>query len=187
MVALLFGYAPGFLPTSKTSPPNATPSSISALPQHGSMLITLAGTNRERPGLREAMAACREDDTLVVCLPDARAILAELTARQVKLNLGGSVHDPTDAVGRLLFNVLAMVAEFEADLIRLCTRVGVKVAKVTARLRGKQPMLNPRQEAHVVGLYRTGENSTGELADLFSVGRSTVYRALERDERQVRS
>jgi hypothetical protein len=33
------------------------------------------------------------------------------------LNLGGSVHDPTDPVGRLLFNVLAMVAEFESDLI----------------------------------------------------------------------
>ena len=33
-----------------------------------------------------------------------------------------SVYDPTDAVGRLLFNVLAMVAEFESDLIRLRTR-----------------------------------------------------------------
>jgi hypothetical protein len=34
----------------------------------------------------------------------------------VKLSLGRSIHDPTDPVGRLLFNVLAMVAEFEADL-----------------------------------------------------------------------
>jgi len=40
----------------------------------------LTGTNRERPGLREAMAACRDGDTLVVTkldrlarsLPDAR-------------------------------------------------------------------------------------------------------------------
>jgi putative transposase len=29
----------------------------------------------------------------------------------------------------LLFNMLAMVAEFEADLIRLRTREGMKVAK----------------------------------------------------------
>ena len=34
------------------------------------------------------------------------------------LSLGGSIHDPTDPVGRLLFNVLAMVAEFESDLIQ---------------------------------------------------------------------
>jgi hypothetical protein len=89
----------------------------------------LTGTNRERPGLREALAACRAGDTLVVTkldrlarsLPDARAIADELTARQISLSLGGSVYDPTDAVGRLLFNVLAMVAEFESDLIRLRT------------------------------------------------------------------
>ena len=45
----------------------------------------LTGTNRERPGLREALAACRAGDTLVVTkldrlarsLPDARAIAPE--------------------------------------------------------------------------------------------------------------
>jgi DNA invertase Pin-like site-specific DNA recombinase len=34
-----------------------------------------------------------------------------------------------DPVGRLLFNVLAVVAEFESDLIRLGTREGMTVAK----------------------------------------------------------
>ena len=72
------------------------------------------------------MAACREGDTLVVTkldrlarsLPDVRAIADELTARQVRLRLGASVYDPNDPAGRLLFNVLVMVAEFESDLIR---------------------------------------------------------------------
>ena len=63
-------------------------------------------------------------DRLARSLPDARAIADELIAGQVRLNLGGSVSDPTDPVGRLLFNVLAMVAEFESDLIRLRTREG---------------------------------------------------------------
>jgi DNA invertase Pin-like site-specific DNA recombinase len=148
----------------------------------------LTGTNRDRPGLREAMAACREGDTLVVAkldrlarsLPDARAIADELTVRQVRLSLGASVYHPNDAVGRLLFNVLALVAEFESDLIRLRTREGMKVAKAKGRLRGKQPKLNPRQEAHLVALLESGEHSTAELADLFGVGRSTVYRAEQR-------
>jgi hypothetical protein len=42
-----------------------------------------------------------------------------------------------------------------------------------------------RQEAHRVALHRAGEHSTAELGDLFGVGRSTVYRALERDSRRV--
>ena len=152
----------------------------------------LTGTNRDRPGLREALAACREGDTLVVTkldrlarsLPDAREILDDLTRRAVQLSLGGSLHDPTDPVGRLLFNVLAMVAEFEADLIRLRTREGMRVAKAKGRLRGKQPKLNPRQEAHLVALHRAGEHSTAELGDLFGVARSTVYRAIRRDQRR---
>jgi len=90
------------------------------------------------------------------------------------------VYDPTAPVGRLLFNVLAMVAEFESDLIRLRTREGMKVAKAKGRLRGKQPKLNQRQEAHLVALLMGGDHSIAELADLFGVARSTVYRAVER-------
>jgi DNA invertase Pin-like site-specific DNA recombinase len=150
----------------------------------------LTGTNRDRPGLREALAACREGDTLVVTkldrlarsLPDARDIADELTHRHVKLSLGGSLHDPNDPVGRLLFNVLAIVAEFEADLIRMRTREGMRVAKAKGHLRGTQPKLNPRQEAHLVALHRAGEYSSAELGDLFGVARSTVYRAIQRDQ-----
>jgi DNA invertase Pin-like site-specific DNA recombinase len=150
----------------------------------------LTGRRRDRPGLREAMAACRTGDTLVVTkldrlarsVPDARDIIEELTDRGVSLSIGGSVHDPSDPVGRLLFNVLAMVAEFEADLIRMRTREGMKVARAKGRLRGKQPKLTPQQEAVLVGLYEAGEHTSGELAALFGVARSTVYRALERHQ-----
>jgi DNA invertase Pin-like site-specific DNA recombinase len=145
----------------------------------------LTGTNRDRPGLREALAACRAGDTLVVTkldrlarsLPDARAIADELTARQVSLNLGGSLYDPTDAVGKLLFNVLAMVAEFEADLIRLRTKEGMRIAKAKGHLRDKHPKLSRQQEAHLVSLVHFGDYSTAEVAELINVGRSTVYRA----------
>jgi len=148
----------------------------------------LTGTTRARPGLSEALAACRGGDTLVVTkldrlarsLPDARDIVDELTARNVKLNLGGSVHDPTDPVGRLLFNVLAMVAEFEADLIKIRTREGMKLARARGRLRGKQPKLSASQEAHLVTLHQDGSHTSSELAELFSVARSTVYRAIQR-------
>src|SRR5436853_7175588 len=81
----------------------------------------LTGTNRQRPGLREALAACRDGDTLVVTKldrlarspPDARSIADELTARDVRLSLGGSVYDPHDAAGRMVCNVLSMVAACE--------------------------------------------------------------------------
>jgi DNA invertase Pin-like site-specific DNA recombinase len=84
--------------------------------------------------------------------------------REVKLSIGGCVHDPTDPVGRLLFNVLAMVAEFESDLIRLRTKEGMRVAKAKGRLRGRQPKLNSRQEAHLVALHRAGEHGPADIS-----------------------
>lgn len=92
----------------------------------------LTGTNRQRPGLQNALAAGRNTDTLVVTkldrlarsLPDARDIVDELTARNACLQIGASLHDPTDPVGRLLFNVLAMSAEFHGDVIRATNEGG---------------------------------------------------------------
>jgi len=121
-------------------------------------------------------------DRLARSVPDARAIADELTAREVKLNIGGSVHDPTDPIGKLLFTALSMVAEFEADLGRLRTREGMAIAKAKGRLRGKKPKLSPSQEAHLVELHRAGRHTTTELAELFTVARSTVYRAIRRAE-----
>jgi DNA invertase Pin-like site-specific DNA recombinase len=83
--------------------------------------------------------------------------------------------------GRLLFNVLAMVAEFESDLIRMRTREGMQVAKAKGRLRGKQPKLKPNQAKHLFELHDLGTYTQAELAELFGVGRSTtIYRTLQR-------
>ncbi len=60
------------------------------------------------------------------------------------------------------------------------TREGMKVARAKGRLRGKRPKLNTAQEAHLVALHRAGDNTAAELAELFSVARSTVYRAIGR-------
>ena len=194
MEALLLGYARCSTDTQDLTAQRDGLARLGVAPDRIYVDHGLTGTNRERPGLREALAACRAGDTLVVTkldrlarsLPDARALAEELSAREVRLSLGGSLYDPTHAVGRLLFNVLAMVAEFESGLIRLRTTEGMRVAKAKGRLRGKQPKLNRRQEAHLVSLVQSGEFSTAEVAELFGVGRSTVYRAIERQRVEAR-
>jgi DNA-binding MarR family transcriptional regulator len=42
------------------------------------------------------------------------------------------------------------------------------------------PKLKPAQETHLVELWRAGKHASAELAELFSVARSTVYRAVQR-------
>jgi DNA invertase Pin-like site-specific DNA recombinase len=153
------------------------------------------GTNRARPGLDQALAAVRSGDTLVVpkldrlarSVPDARQIGDSLVARGVKLSLGGTLYDPADPMGKMFFNILATFAEFEVDLLRLRTREGMAVAKSRGRLKGKQPKLSARQQAELVRMHSTGEYTISDLMEVFSVGRATVYRVLERASAQPRS
>jgi hypothetical protein len=55
----------------------------------------------------------------------------------------------------------------------------MKVAKAKVRLRGKQPKLKPDQATRLVELHDRGTYTRAELADLFGVGRSTIYRTLD--------
>ena len=93
--------------------------------------------------------------------------------------------DAVDAVGKLLFNVLAMVVEFEADLIRVRTREGMAVAKAKGRLRGKQPKLSKKQEAHLVSVHRAGTHTTVELAELVAVAFNRLPRHQTRRRRRI--
>ncbi|WP_083098447.1 recombinase family protein [Pseudophaeobacter leonis] len=148
----------------------------------------LTGTNRDRPGLDQAIAAVREGDTLVVpkldrlarSVPDARAIAEQLESKGVRLALGVSVYDPTDPMGKMFFNILATFAEFESDLIRMRTREGMAIARAKGKLRGKQPKLSEKQQRELGRMHATGEYSVSDLAELFAVSRPTIYRTLHR-------
>jgi DNA invertase Pin-like site-specific DNA recombinase len=149
----------------------------------------LTGTNRVRPGLDQALAAVRRGDTLVVpkldrlarSVPDARYIADALVERGVTLAIGTSRYNPADPMGKMFFNILATFAEFEADLIRLRTREGMKIARAKGKLRGKQPKLSDKQQKKLTRMHTTGKYSISDLADLFSISRPTVYRTLLRN------
>ncbi len=83
--------------------------------------------------------------------------------REVRLDLSrwGGVEDRTDPVGRLLLDVAGMVAEFEADLIRAPTREAMAIARAKGHLRGGQPKLTRRQEAHSSGSTRRRHDVEG--------------------------
>ena len=146
------------------------------------------GTSRDRPGLDRALAAVRAGDTLVTpkldrlarSVPDAREIGDSLAARDIRLQLGTMIYDPTDPMGKMFFNILATFAEFEVDLLRMRTREGMAIAKAKGKLKGLAPKLSPARQAHLLKLHAAEEHTIAELAELFEVSRPTVYRVLDR-------
>ena len=139
----------------------------------------LTGASRARPGLDQALAAVREGDTLTVTkldrlarsVPDALDILGQLSARGVRFALGGSVYDWNDPFARMFLQILAVIAEFEASLIRQRTREGMAVARQNGKLRGKQPVLKPAQDREIRRMHDSGDYNIAGIAALFSVSR----------------
>lgn len=115
-------------------------------------------------------------DQLARSVPDARSIGDDLAARGIRLQLGVSVYDPSDPMGKLFFNILATIAKFVTDLIRLRTREGMTIAHAKGKLRGKKPKLSDRCQKELRRMYDTGNYSISDLAELFSVSRPTIYR-----------
>lgn len=146
------------------------------------------GAKRDRPGLDQALAAVRKGDTLITpkldrlarSVPDARDIIQGLHERGVRFQMGPTVYEWDDPMAKMFIQLLAVFAEFELDLIRMRTREGMARPQVRAKLKGKPPKLSDAQQKHLVDLYKAGEHSIADLAELFSVSRPSVYRTLAR-------
>ena len=102
----------------------------------------LTGTTRARPGLREALAATRDGDTLVVTKLDrlARSLKDLVNLVNEIQEKGGALHSLNDQIdtttphGKFTFHVFAALAEFERDIIRERTKAGLTAARARGRV-----------------------------------------------------
>lgn len=59
-------------------------------------------------------------------------------------------------MGKMFFEMLAVFAEFEVDLLRMRTREGMTIARAKGKLKGKAPKLSATRQAHLVKLHEAG-------------------------------
>lgn len=145
-------------------------------------------STRSRPQLEAALTALRPGDTFVVTKLDrlSRSVIdTHRTAQRVQeagaaLQIDKSVHDPSDAMGKFFFSILATFAEFEGNVASQRTKEGLAVARSKGRLNGKPPKLSERQHRKVLAEYESGEVTPGELAEDYGVDRATIYRTIKR-------
>lgn len=145
----------------------------------------VSGAIAERPGLAKAMAAANAGDVLVVwrldrlgrSLPHLIDILRTLGDRQAGFRSLSEGMDTTTAGGRLIYNVMGALAEFERSLIVERTTAGMSAARARGVVVGRRKALTPAQIAHARMLIAGGETPT-VVARSLNVGRSTLYRAL---------
>lgn len=96
-----------------------------------------SGATHKRPRLHACLEYVREGDTLVVTRLDRLArstlhlcqIADELARKQVHLQVLDQHLDTSDATGRLLFNMLGTIAQFETEIRAERQLDGIQKAK----------------------------------------------------------
>ncbi len=145
----------------------------------------VSGAKASRPELGRCLEYLRPGDVLVVTKLDrlgrSVANLIELVQKlgEMKVDLVVTQQglDTTTPAGKLMFHVLAAVAEFERDLIVERTMDGLAAARAQGRTGGRKPTVT--QDVLDLALARRARGqSVGQIARELRVGRSTLYRAL---------
>lgn len=154
-----------------------------------------SGKLARRPELDKALlSANRAGDQLVVTKLDrlGRSLehLIELSKRLqdtgVDLVVLDQGIDTATAVGRMFFQILGAIAEFEHALMSERTLDGLAAARARGRTGGQKPKLGPRQVKLARKMYeKKGADgvrayTVQQIADEFGVSRPTIYRHLSR-------
>ena len=110
----------------------------------------------------------RNDDTLTAWRLDrlGRGVGLETRAGQ------GANLDTTTANGRMVFGILAAIAEFERELIIECTRAG----RALARDRGRPFKMTAAKPRLAQAAMRQPGTKVGQLCAELGVSRQTLYR-----------
>lgn len=152
-----------------------------------------SGKLARRPELDKALlSANRAGDQLVVTkldrlgrsLENLIEVSKTLQERGVDLVVLDQSIDTSTPMGRMFFQILGSIAEFEHALMSERTRDGLAAARARGRTGGQKPKLGPRQVKLAREMYEEKgtdgkrAHTVEQIAQEFGVTRPTIYRHL---------
>jgi len=154
----------------------------------------VSGVTDKRPQLQTCLEYVRQGDTVVVTKLDRLArstlhlcqIAAELERKQVDLQVLDQSIDTSSATGRLLFNMLGAIAQFETEIRAERQREGIRKAKERGVKFGKRKKLNQQQVVELQEGRRQGVLIKTLMRD-YGLSKTSVYRYLAHDVRNSKA
>lgn len=142
-----------------------------------------SGGRWDRPCLQNVLRELRPGDTLAVWKLDrlSRSLSDMLQILKRLEEIGASFRSLTESIdtstpaGRMMMQMLGSFAEFEREMIRERTRMGLARARAEGRSGGRRAKLTLKQQTHVQAMLAEGK-SQSEIAELFGVHRSLICR-----------
>ncbi|MGE8589391.1 recombinase family protein [Alcaligenes sp. WGS1538] len=147
----------------------------------------ISGGARARPGLNRAMRKLQPGDKLVVWRLDRLGrslvhlvqMLDNLGEREIGFRSLCEHIDTSSSGGRLVFHMMAALAEFERALISERTRAGMAAARAQGKHVGRFPSLTREQCLEAQALLEQGVPEQA-VAEHFAVTTRTLNRLIQR-------
>ncbi|MBB3040076.1 recombinase family protein [Hoyosella altamirensis] len=148
---------------------------------------TATGTKADRPQWNACLGDLRPGDTLLIWkidrlgrnLRDLIDIVTTLQARGVGVrSLTNGIVDTATAHGKLVFGMFALMAEYEAALIKERTEAGLAAARARGRKGGRKPKMTPTLIGKAQRMYDSRQFTMAEIAQSCGVTPMTIYRTI---------
>lgn len=144
-----------------------------------------SGASTSRVGLADALSHARANDVLVVWKLDRLGrtmkglvdLAAELAERDIGLRSLTDGIDTVGTAGKLIFHIMAAMAEMERDLVRERTTAALIVARSQGRVGGRKTVMTPERLEAARKLLASGMKGR-EIATAIGVSVPTLYRHL---------
>ena len=85
--------------------------------------------------------------------------------------------DTSTSIGRLVFNMVGAIAQFEREIMLERQREGIAKAKAEGKYKGRAPTARAKAD-EVLTLLKGGMGAT-EVSRTLKIGRASVYRIIE--------
>lgn len=145
----------------------------------------MTGTKSDRPKLNEMLEYGRPGDVILVSeLTRLSRGTKDLISLSEKINEKGmelislkEKIDTTSATGKLMFGMLAVMSQFERDLIVERTKEGLRAARARGK-KGGRPKKSTEVIQRALRLYDSKEYTIPEITEMTGLSKGTLYRAI---------
>jgi len=152
----------------------------------------VSGAKTKRKEFMNCMRYLREGDTLVVWKIDRLsrsfkelfAIADTLKERGIELVVVTQNIDTSTATGKLMFNMLGIMAEFERDMTIERTMAGLKIAREKGRIGGAPRKHSQEKIDAAIHMKQTTNKTHAEICELFDMKKPTLHRYVQQERKK---
>lgn len=148
----------------------------------------ITGTKKDRPELDKLLEQLRDGDTVIISdltrlgrsTKNLICIAELLKDKGVELVSLKECLDTTTPTGKAMFGMLAVIAQFERDMIHERTMEGLTSARARGRVGGR-PSKDNKDIDKAMKLYNSKENySIKAITEMTGVSKATLYRYIKK-------